>query len=563
MVKTLQETFSQIQKNLPEDSLVFQNLEAVRVLCESEDLVVRSYLDRQEFVRDGSFMDPFLSSQKSFSYANVPLGIILKGDVTVVKGLKGTKRLSVGDFVGLFETSDWILTGKHRQIGEWTLITEGDTEILFFGAEILRDPNAESLRVYLTELSRHDHVPQPITDMLLLDWVASHTTQNRLSDCVIVLHTHLLPNNLPLFRHLTALTSFGQVFALEKPYSTVPETRNDLLRSGVEIISVPMQAGTSYAFALKKSLDVLWDAVTETLKKGTAKKLLVLDDGGDLWTSLPWEKLQGVAIAGVEQTQRGITRLTDSHITLPPIVSVATSAIKKQIEPAFIGVSIVEKLRATGVLDRSERVGVIGMGSIGQAVFSALRMSGKTVSFYDKTIHDAPKDASAVSSLDALLNQNDLIIGATGTDALKGIAFERVIGTKTLVSASSADIEFASVLKFGSSEANPFETQHVQVHSTLAFDILNGGFPYNFDRKGNATPDNDIALTRSLLYIGMMQAAKLLETSNPTSGFYALDQVSEEHLLTKWGEMNGSHPALEKNMRENEGAMPTVWEKEG
>jgi len=62
------------------------------------------------------------------------------------------------------------------------------------------------------------------------------------------------------------------------------------------------------------------------------KKLLIIDDGGDLWLSIPWNELNGVAIAGVEQTQRGITRIKDSRLHIPPIISVASSGIKKIIE---------------------------------------------------------------------------------------------------------------------------------------------------------------------------------------------------------------------------------------
>ncbi len=71
--------------------------------------------------------------------------------------------------------------------------------------------------------------------------------------------------------------------------------------------------------------------------------------------------------------------------------------------------------------------------------------------------------------------------------------------------------------------------------------VLNGGYPINFDRKGNATPDDDIVLTRCLLYIGLMQAAELLEKDNAQPGIYSLDVESQRQTLHAWIQNKHDH----------------------
>lgn len=481
----------------------------------------------------GKISNPFLQKSSKFSYAYVPLGFIVSGTVNVLKGGKGTKKLTEGDFIGLFETSDALLTHRSRNIGDWVLIADEPTSILFFSEFVLSksDRANNNLREYLIELARADTVPQPITTLPLLDWVASHTTRSRLADYVIVAHTHFLPNNLPFFRHLAYLVGFGRMYVLEKPYSTVRATYNELIQSGCEVIPVHMEPGVAYEFSVQKSIDVLWSKVIQE-QKNDLHNLLIIDDGGDLWTSLPWEKLHSVSVTGVEQTQRGISRIKGSKLRIPPIVSVASSGIKKLVESRFIAKSIVQKMQEHKVLTSTTKVGVIGFGGIGKATHELLENLGHTVMYYDP--ESKTNGRRSVGSLDALLNASDVVIGTTGTDALKGIALERVHGEKILVSASSADVEFASLLKLAAPTKMPFGKRSVKAHARLTLEILNGGYPLNFDRKKDATPSEDIVLTRCLMYVAAMQAVALHEPGTPEGKVYGLDIVSQKKILERW-----------------------------
>ncbi len=507
--------------------------------------VLAMYNKGDMVVRAGTINSDTITVNPEFSYADVPLGLIVEGDVVVIKGGKATKKLEAGDFIGLFETVDWLSTHRKRNIGDWTLITNRKTKIMYFGASVLSGKGGAlgQLQQYLFGIARTDQVPQPITTLPLLDWVASHTTNTRLTDYAIVAHTHILPNNFPFFRHLSYLVGFGRMFVLEKPYSTVHSTYNDLITSGCEVVQVRMEPNLPYEYAVQKSLEVLWGKVIEEQKKSGFKKLLIVDDGGDLWLSIPWPAMQGVSIAGVEQTQRGISRLANSSHRIPPIVNVAASGTKKLVESVFIGQSVVDKLQELGLL-KSGQIGVMGMGSIGAAVVRSLEKLGLKPLHYDPSFHhNTPDDPDGRPSIDSLFNDAEVIIGTTGTDSLKGVALERIHGHKILASASSADMEFSSLLKMASAISTPFDTRHLRVHEHLSFDILNGGYPLNFDRRKDATPSDDIVLTRCLMYIGAMQSVQLIESGLQEGTIYPLDTVSQKKTLEHW--------IADKNVTEN------------
>jgi hypothetical protein len=281
-------------------------------------------------------------------------------------------------------------------------------------------------------------------------------------------------------------------------------------------------------------MHVFWRKVVEAHARGKFSKLLILDDGGDLYTTIPWKQLPGVAVAGVEQTQRGIGRLRGVDMRMPSIVSVASSGIKKIIESEFIGVSVVEKLLSMGHLVNSQKVGVIGMGHIGREIFQRIKNMGLSVICYDLEKPDGISTTEFRTSLDVLVRDSDLIIGSTGSDILRGATLDAVYGTKIFVSASSADIEFNTLLSFAQGTHDPLATIDVVPHAGLTCRILNGGFPINFDREREWEPDADIALTRCLLYVGMMQAAALVQKKSRTAGFYALDTEAQKHILDRW-----------------------------
>jgi D-isomer specific 2-hydroxyacid dehydrogenase, NAD binding domain len=511
------------------------NILAVEHLLDStysnKATVIKVYKAGTVIVKEGKAIE---NGVVNLDYVQVPLGLILQGEVIVHKSDKDTKKLEPGDFVGLFETADYLSVGKNRNIGDWTLTAKTDVEILFFSKDLFDINNlvVDNFKKYIIKTAQTDSVPQPTSSMPLLDWLASNVTTHRLHDHAIIVHTHLLPNNVPLFRHLAHLVGANRIFVIGKPYSTIHSAYLQIALAGIEIITINLKSGAPYSFAAKEGMDILWHRVLESRKQNTFSKLIILDDGGDVWTSIPWEKAGDLQIAGTEQTQRGITRILDTRMRLPSIISTATSGIKKEIESVFIGQSVIRKLNQ--VVDyNTQKIGILGMGSIGKAIFYDLLKRNIQCYYYDPL--DKNFGDGKLSSIDELLHKSDVIIGATGQNVLQETPFERVEGHKILVSVSSADLEFGSVLQFQEKlSQDPFADITARVHDNLSFTVLNGGYPINFDRKNDATPDDEIVLTRCLLYIGMMQAEKLLEKGEALSGFYNLDMAAQTNLLKKW-----------------------------
>ena len=469
----------------------------------------------------------------NFQYALAPLGIILKGEVVVLENGKGVKRLFPGDFIGLFETAHYLSLGRKRKIGNWTLVADENTAILFFG-DVFSNQRFKS---FLIDLARLDIVPKPITDLPLLDWVANNTTISLIENSIIITHTHILPSSFPLFRHLAHLVDYDNLFILEKPYSTVRRVFNKLIQMGAEIVPVAMVDHAPYEFALKRSIDVLWDKVINIQKRKNISRIIVIDDGADLLLSIPWEKLKSVKIVGVEQTQRGIDRINNTRHNIPAVVNVASSAVKKNIESLFIGKAIVQKMKSLRLLKSFPKVSIIGIGSIGRAISKELKKNNIDVISYDIKHHvQRTSDKTKVNSIDTAINKSDIVVGCSGSDFLKGVALERIEGKKTLISASSSDIEYFSLLNLVSFPNRTFEEIKIKVHSSLKLKILNGGYPINFDRKKEWESSEDIQITRCLLYIGIMQSLTLTD-SRYRGKIVKLDGFSQEELIKKWVEL--------------------------
>lgn len=515
--------------------LASQNLSEVQKALQKgveKDFSQATFDKNEEIVKFGE-LDKNILARSTLSYTKVPLGIIISGEVIVIEDGKGVKRLSKGDFVGAFETAFFLSKGRDRKIGTWSLVADNKTTIIFFPGNFWQKADSAGLQHYLVDLARTDSVPKPITDLALLDSIANQLTKGLLEDTIIVTHTHLLPTNFALFRHLAHLVGYTNLFILEKPYSTVPATFNQLVQMGAEVIPVVLTEQASYQFALKRSLDVLWNKVLNSPKKDFSK-IILLDDGGELILSIPWEKLHGIKIAAVEQTQRGIDQLTRTHLGLPLTINVAESFLKKQVESTFIAKSVTDKIKSLGLLDYQPTIGIIGTGSIGSALNKELAKLNLKIINYDTTHHlEKFADKERVTSIDTILNKSDLIIGCSGNDFLKGVALERVFGKKTLLSASSADIEFFSILNLASFPTKTFEEIVFKPHQKLELRILNAGFPINFDRSFEWEPSEDIQVTRSLLYAATIQAAEGLKKTAQV-GILNLKNSWQEKILLDW-----------------------------
>jgi len=497
-----------------------------------------SYERGETIVDRGVFADTRL--EQTLSYANVPLGILLSGEIVIEERNKGIKRLLPGDFLGLFETADFLYNGHNRNIGDWSLRADGPLRVLYFGS--LGAANSDQNDVcaafhrFLIQSARQDICPKPITDLPLLDWLAASINAPRLKDTFVIIHTHLLPSNFPFLRHLAYLIGAENLLVLEKPYSTVPYIKQQVIQMGCEVIPVVMIDQAPYELAVKRSLDLLWEKFCTLGKGQRLKSLVILDDGAEVLLSVPWQRIQVDRVLGVEQTQRGIRRLSTAAAKVPPLVNVAESPVKKQLESTIIAKGVCNKIRSLGLLDKNCHVGIAGTGSIGRAIGKELRLD-TTAFAYDVTQQSDchTNELRRVSSIDTLVNQSDLVIGCTGRDFLAGVCLERIYGKKLLISSSSTDVEFYSILNMASFPSRDFSSLSLDVHRDLELQLLNGGFPINFDRRIEWEYAEDIQLTRCLMYIGFVQSLWL--DSKKCGYIEELNKSWQDLLIKKWWEL--------------------------
>ena len=243
----------------------------------------------------------------------------------------------------------------------------------------------------------------------------------------------------------------------------------------------------------------------------------------------------GIEVVGVEQTQRGLDRISDLGQKVPFVVNVATSDAKKRYESPYIARAVCAKIANRGLLNSCHTFGILGKGAIGLSITTLLREADEKYVHYDK---DDAKAGSA-KSIEELIDTCDVIIGTTGTDSLRGLFTDKLRGTKTVISASSSNIEFAYLFDLAKRYPTSFEDVDLAIRDDLHFIVLNGGYPINFDRVKEWERLEDIQLTRTLLYAGMIQA---LDMKRPHAGTICdLNHVWQQKIIDLWLALGGDH----------------------
>ncbi len=477
-----------------------------------------SFEDGETIVERGEFV----LRKKTFSYAAVPLTFIKSGAVAIIENGKAIKHLRAGEYFGLFETAHALRFGKSKRVGRWTLVADGATTVVPLSLPELRDASG-----YIETLALESHVPKPFSRLPLLDRFADAHNAKPVDDTILIYHSHVLESSYDLIKHLAFLFSYQNVFVVEKPYSTIDSAFMKIARTGVMAHAIKVEEHMPYEFSIQRGVDFTWDAVVRHAHRHSIKRIIILSDGGDFPLDVPWDKLHGITVVAVEQTQRGIERIKYGTQT-PAVVDVASSLAKKTIEPPYIARAIFEKIKSLGLIGSGRTFGVIGNGAIGNAIAALLDASHEQHLQYDK-------DRAAMStakSLEELVAYSDIIIGTTGTDALRGLFVEKLYGQKIAISASSSNIEFAYLFDLAKTYATKFEDIDLVVGPNLRFKVLNSGYPINFDRTKEWEPLEDVQLTRTLLYAGICQA---LEMKNPQKNrIHKPSDLFQKQILEMW-----------------------------
>ena len=251
-------------------------------------------------------------------------------------------------------------------------------------------------------------------------------------------------------------------------------------------------------------------------------------------------RLDSIKFAAVEQTTAGAALILGKRSDIAfPVVDVARSEPKIEIEAEFIGQSVVEEVdsflrSARGRLPRNSlagaTVGIIGVGTVGSWVAAQLRYGGaragrevgRVLAFDRDPVRRSMARALGLSlgkrSLQEFVRECDVIIGATGT--MLKMDPDWIRDGTIVASASSWNYEFwrlmnstvrgEAVLPISAHKScREFQALH-NIRSGEGkggqFWLLNSGFPVNFTGVVDPIAPAQIQLTRCLMLAGAIQA---------------------------------------------------------
>ncbi len=342
-----------------------------------------------------------------------------------------------------------------------------------------------------------------------------------LENITFVCVQHFLFTTVDLIKSLIMLGAKpSNIHIMGKIYSTCPKVVEQLIKIGVVYYpsSHPQKFG-HFNYYFNKDIISMWEGVSVALANTQSNTIIVLDDGGKCITNIPRTLSDNYKVFAVEQTSSGVAQIKKNNKATLPVVNVAYSAAKQLLESPMIAKAVVKKLdQFLSVYDTHLICGVAGLGVIGRAVAQKLLSLNHRVIVYDKLEgkYNSLNSVERVNSPQLLFQQADYIFGCAGEDISISLDVNKLQGIKNLISCSSQDIEFQSILKI-IQDNPPNNVSNVldNVDYTLnngTIKIFRGGYPINLDNSGESVPALEIQLTRGLLLGGIVQAiAQLIQ----------------------------------------------------
>ncbi|MBI4026221.1 MAG: NAD(P)-binding domain-containing protein [Verrucomicrobia bacterium] len=395
----------------------------------------------------------------------------------------------------------------------------------------------------------------PFPKLPLLEEISSHVRpamRSGLNGVAIVCVQHLLETTGSLFESLLQMGVRPEhMFVLGKSYSTIPEVEKALRSYGIHVLQNPPAAKAGYRQQMESACERLWATVEDSLP-ACIKTIVVLDEGGFCLKAIPYGLLSRVNVVGIEQTRSGLPFKKGVQF---PVVLVASCAAKRYFEPPIISREIELVLGKQLAQGSGKTYGVLGLGSIGQAVVAMLLKLGRRVCVYDRhpnkmeLLQISRNSVTSCSSCEDFVRRSGVVLGCTGRDALANVDFGLLgKGTeKHMISCSSGDVEFLSLLKRFRQQAkthntDPFSDSAVTIAGNR-FIIQNGGCPINFNRVREASPPGEIQLTRALLFGGILQAIIGAGHKKSPHGSQKLSPSFQQFVIAKWLTLNPEREA--------------------
>jgi hypothetical protein len=340
----------------------------------------------------------------------------------------------------------------------------------------------------------------------LIRFQKGHHSHVQLDRTLVVGNQHLLPSTRSLVQSILLLGVPAENVILTGKLYSCRSAVVSWLREQHATVFAPSSSPLSPGYLVKhheETLAKFWQHVLDTVKAKNPSLIVLLDDGGYGVLSSPVEIVRTHTIVAIEQTASGL-RVKGPFVKLRRI-NVAASATKLKIESPIIGESIARAV--VKKLSIRHPLGIVGVGNVGGAVAAALSKRGFEVLAFDKKGRIPSWGVRGVGSLEELCRRCSVIIGCTGEDVFAGAEWLGALRKEiTLISGSSQDIEFRSVLRMAGRDPVKAGSDLCVSIGTTVFNVLFSGFPINFVGTGERESPHDIQLTRALLLGGVLQA---------------------------------------------------------
>ena len=388
-----------------------------------------------------------------------------------------------------------------------------------------------------------------VLDKLLL----SHKHNKNLNNYFIISVQHLLNSSGSMFEKLL---EYGfkpnNIFLTGKIYSTHHETKEKIKELGINVIDSTITNNLGeYAFTLENDIKKMWKLLEKKLNFNS--KIIILDDGGYTLKNAPEKIVKNYKIYGIEQTTSGIKM--QKTFGKFPVIHLASSANKVLIEPKIVSEAV--KIQLGKIIEdlKPKNIGVVGYGHIGKAIVKEFESQYKMYAFDIKNElnNEIFDKVEYCYSLKEILNNVDILIGATGQDISNKNWINIINKNLTLISVSSGDIEFNSLLKV----AKPFLSEpinttldilNIKISNNKTIKILRGGMVANFTGTADSSPGNIIQVTRGLLFSAIIQIIENESKLNNLIGPIMLSPHLQKEVTNYWF---NDQPNCKKNYSEN------------
>lgn len=364
-----------------------------------------------------------------------------------------------------------------------------------------------------------------------------------LSEVYLICNQHIVSTTKALFQTLFDLgLKKENLSVIGKCYSTDPRVFQELKKENIDVCdsSLFFDSYSSFDQQLKGNTKRFINSRLDKLNDKKFKKIIVLDDGGSLLLYMASLFLDFGSFVGIEQTTSGYERI--KHLKLPfPVVNLARSYAKLNFESPIIAILIKQALqRQFDLLNLNPKQSlIIGNGSIGGEIYDVLS-SNYSIKRFDQV--ESLTDISEEDFND-LIGDFDLIIGCTGKTVLNLNQIYKLKKGCILVSTSSSDREFDIV---------PFRRmipRALNCHQNLCFNgiqLLNCGFPINFDEHFDELDIQELEFTRSLLLASILYGYRMEKEELSSCQLIDLNTDIQNQIISKFLLL---HPHMDNNSK--------------